>query len=331
MLQSKLTHTLCVFVLTLFTASSPVFAQESAPIRIGYWSSGFSLGFGAVLQAEKFLEKEGLEVEFREFSEVSAPAKAVLTDSIDIAFGAPAAAAFNLASQGAPVRVFLVTQILEGQFVVPTGSDVQSVEALRGKRIGMSRPGSSTHALVTTILDNNYDLAVNDYAIVPGNEGQLSQLLVRGDLDASSLRSVTIAQMPQDAVRPLFSIVEEWKKLTGDDTPPALAVAMAQQDFLDANPDRMKNVVRAIRKAVKFGSDHPDAVAEILQDRANMEAGAARRYAAVWDKGYMASLSAADIAGLKRENEIFVEAGAAEAMAPDALYVPGPYEAGTAQ
>ena len=45
----------------------------------------------------------------------------------------------------------------------------------------------------------------------------------------------------------------------------------------------------------------------------------------------MASLAAADIAGLKRENEIFVEAGAAEAMAPDALYVPGPYEAGTAQ
>lgn len=327
MLRSKLTHTLFAVVFTLATASTPVFAQESSPIRIGYWSSGFSFGFGAVLQAEKFLEKEGLEVEFREFSEVSAPAKAVLTDSIDIAFGAPAAAAFNLAAQGAPVRVFLVTQILEGQFVVPTGSDIQSVEALRGKRIGMSRPGSSTHALVTTILDNNYDLAVDDYAIVPGNEGQLSQLLVRGDLDASSLRSVTIAQMPQDSVRPLFAIVDEWKELTGDETPPALAVAMTRQDFVDDNPKRMQDVVRAIRKAVKFGSENPEAVSQILQERANMEADSARRYAAVWDKGYMASLSEADIAGLKRENQIFVEVGAAEAIAPDSLYVPGPYEA----
>ena len=33
-------------------------AQEK--IRIGYWTSGFSVGFGAVLEAGKFVEQQGL-------------------------------------------------------------------------------------------------------------------------------------------------------------------------------------------------------------------------------------------------------------------------------
>lgn len=311
-------------------AAAPLYAQEES-VSIGYWSSGFSLGFGAVLEEGGFLEDAGLQAEYRRFSEVTAPAQAVLSGDVDIAFGAPAAAAFNLASQGAPVRVFLVTQILEGDIVVPADSEIQSVEELEGKRIGMSRPGSSTHALVTTILTENYGIGPEAYEIVPGNEGQLAQLLQRGDLDAASLRSVTIAQLPDGEVRSLTSIVPEWKTLTENDTPPALAVALASESFLEERPEAAAAAVRAMIEAVNFGSEQPEEVAKILQTVANMDAEAAADYASIWDGVYIASLTDADIAGLKRENEIFVEAGAAEDVAPDELYVPGPFNEATAQ
>jgi ABC-type nitrate/sulfonate/bicarbonate transport system substrate-binding protein len=56
-------------------------AQEK--IKIGYWTSGFSVGFGAVLEAGKFVEQEGLVPEYIRFAEVNAPTKAILTQSID--------------------------------------------------------------------------------------------------------------------------------------------------------------------------------------------------------------------------------------------------------
>ncbi len=320
---------------TFITASMAFFAAvgpasaDDAPIRIGYWSSGFSLGFGAVLQEGKFLEKEGEKTDFRKFSEVAAPAQAVLAGSVDVAFGAPAAAAFNMASKGAPVRVFLVTQILAADLVVPADSKIKSVSELAGKRVGMSRPGSSTYALVTAILDKNFKLPVSKFSIVPGSEGQLSQLILRGDLAASSLRSVTISQLPKGSVRSLFGVIPEWKKLTKGDTPPPLAVAMTTKDFLEKNPKRLVAVVRAIQKAVAFGGKNPDRVAEILVKAANMKPAAAKNYASVWDTGYIASFTDADIAGLKLENKIFLEAGKSKAMAPEALYVTAPFREAT--
>src|SRR3546814_7872495 len=115
------------------------------------------------------------------------PAQAVLTGDVDVAFAAPTAAAFNLSQQGAPIRVILATQILEGRIVVPADSPIKAVEDLAGKRIGMSRPGSSTHAVVTTLLGSLYGLAPEAYRVVPGNEGQLAQLVTRGDIEAAAL------------------------------------------------------------------------------------------------------------------------------------------------
>src|SRR3546814_11718863 len=89
--------------LVALTAGSSLANAE--PLRLAYWSSGFSLGFGAVLQQEDFLEKEGLDAEFRTFSEVAAPAQAVPTGAVDVAFAAPTAGAFNLSTQAAHLRV----------------------------------------------------------------------------------------------------------------------------------------------------------------------------------------------------------------------------------
>src|SRR3981081_1334449 len=84
-------------------------AQEKS--KLGYWASGFSVGFGAVLEAGKFVEQQGLVPEYIRFAEVNAPTKAILTQSIDVAFGAATTGAFTLGIQGAPIELVLDTQI----------------------------------------------------------------------------------------------------------------------------------------------------------------------------------------------------------------------------
>src|SRR3954454_11704487 len=105
-------------------------AQEK--IRVGYWTSGFSVGFGAVLEAGKFLEQQGLQPEWVRFSDVNGPTKALITNSIDVGFAAPTTGAFTLGAQGAPIEVVLATQVAESTLVTKEGLPIKSITDLKG-------------------------------------------------------------------------------------------------------------------------------------------------------------------------------------------------------
>src|SRR5688572_5679638 len=222
-----------VCVLALGVASPPASAQK---IKVGYWTSGFSLGFGAVMEQMKFAEKEGLDVEWVKFAEVNGPTRAIVSQGIDVAFAAPSTASMQIAGDGVPIKIVLATQILEGQFVVLPGSPIKSAADLKGRKIGMSPPGSATHAIATAILESNYGLKPGDYAVVPGNEGRLAQFLSQKEIDVAAIRSVTIAQIDELKPRRLTGIVDEWKKLTKSNAAPILAVTIVHDNYLSKNP-----------------------------------------------------------------------------------------------
>src|SRR5512147_1840054 len=156
----KLTlHALAALAL-LFSSVLPA-TLHAQKIKVGYWTSGFSLGFGAVMEQLKFAEKEGLDVEWIKFAEVNGPTRAIVSNSIDLAFAAPSTNSMAIAADGVPVKIVLATQIAEAQIVVPEGSPLKSVRELKGKKIGMSPPGSATHAITTAILDHNFGIKPN--------------------------------------------------------------------------------------------------------------------------------------------------------------------------
>ena len=184
-----------IFALAVtLSVPDPLFAQK---VKVGYWTSGFSLGFGAVMEQMKFAEKEGLNVEWLKFAEVNGPTRAIVSNAIDVAFAAPSTNSIGIAADGVPVKIVLATQIAEAQIVVPEGSPIKAITDLKGKKIGMSPPGSATHAITTAILDHNFGIKQNEYSIAPGNEAQLAQFLIQKEIDAGVLRSVTIAQMKE--------------------------------------------------------------------------------------------------------------------------------------
>jgi sulfonate transport system substrate-binding protein len=318
-------HRLMAIVAALFFG---VLGAWGEPLKIGYWTSGYSLGFGAVLEAGKFLEKEGLDVRFVKFGDVGAPARALLTGDVDIAFAAPAAAAFNLGLQGAPVSVILVTQVLEGKAVVRADSPIKVAKDLAGKKVGMSRPGSSTHALSLALLDGLYGIKSDRVTVIPGNENQLLQFLLRGDIDAAILRNVTIAQAGSE-LRPIFDIVSDWQQLTNMASPPPLGISLTMRSVVERRPKEVVAFIKATLAAIKYGAENTNAVAEILEKTANLPAPDALAYAKLWNTIYIASMTSADIDALKRENQIFVSSAAAEGLAPDSIYDPKPFEAAT--
>src|ERR1044071_2452139 len=91
-----------IFALAVtLSVPGPLFAQK---IKVGYWTSGFSLGFGAVMEQLKFAEKEGLNVEWVKFAEVNGPTRAIVSNSIDLAFAAPSTNSISIAADGVQIR-----------------------------------------------------------------------------------------------------------------------------------------------------------------------------------------------------------------------------------
>jgi ABC-type nitrate/sulfonate/bicarbonate transport system substrate-binding protein len=309
---------------TSFASTGPAHAEK---VRIGYWSSGVSLGFGAVLEAGKFMEKEGLEVEYVKFPDVNAPTKAMAAAAIDFAIGAAAGGSLSVAADGLPMSIMLATQVAELDFVVPEDSPIKSIADLKGKKIGTSPAGSATAAITAAILEKNYGLRTGDYQSVPGNDPRLAQFLAQKDIDAAALRTVTQALVKDMKLRKLASFRDEWKKITNQDAPPVLGVGLVRNEWLKTNPQGAAKVVAGMRKAYEFGKTDKAAVAKALMAAANMNEEDAKNYAALWDGIYTVSMEPADVASLKTEFEVFKSVGAVKGTLPEGALVTAPYEA----
>ena len=303
-------------------AIAPAAAQK---IKIGYWTSGVSLGFGSVLEQGRFLEKEGLDVEYVKFSDVNAPTRAIVSNAIDIAIGASAAGALNIAADGLPIKIILGTQLAEAQFTVLADSPIKSIADFKGKKIGMSPPGSATHAIAAALLENNYGLKPSDYTVVPGTEPRLAQFLIQKEIDAGAIRSTTVAQMNEVKLRGLGNFLDEWKKMTKSNASPFIGIAIVHNDYLAKNPDAVVRFIVGMRKALEFGSKNKKQVADILQKAANLPADDALAYANLWDNIYRVTFEPQDIATMKRMNDIFKAGGTAKSDVPDSAFYADPY------
>ena len=309
--------------MVLALAAMPASAQK---IKVGYWSSGLSLGQGSLLESQKLLDKEGLDVEWVKFSDVNAPLRAVVTGAIDLAFGAPSAGAMASIADNQPIKIVLNTQIAEVEFVVPEDSPIKSFADFKGKKIGMSPPGSATYALGLALLEYNHGLKPSDFSAVPGNEARLAQFLAQKQIDVAAVRVTTIAQMNEQKLRHLGSYTEEWKKLTKSNAVPILGVCIVNSDYLAKNAQAVAKFIAAARKGNELGAKNTALVSQVLQKAANMPADDATAYAGLWSRLYIASFEPADIAALKRQAEIFKAAGSLKDLPPDSGFASGPYE-----
>lgn len=312
-------------VSTLLAALLPQISLAAGKVRIGYWTSGVSLGYGSVLESQDFLKKRGVDAEFVHFPDVNAPLKALASGSIDLAFGAPVAGVFSVASEGVPVKIFAATQPADVAFVVPQGSPITSLAQLKGKKVGMSPAGSSVAVIGTTLLQENAGIAANQFSLVGGNESRLAQFLAQKQVDGAALRTLTVNQLPELKLTVISTFADEWKKLTHSDALPYIGVGAVRSELIDQQPQTVANAVAALRDTLDWGRRHPDEVVKILQSKASLPEDQARAYVQLWDRMNQMSFEQADIDTLKREHAVLLSSGAIKGELNDSLFDARPY------
>lgn len=202
-----------------------------------------------------YFKDEGLDVKVVDFAGGSRALQAVVGGSADVVSGAfehP----INLQSKGQNYRSF-VLQGLAPQIVLGVSKknvpDYKTPADLKGKKIGVTAPGSSTN-MMTSFFLAKHGLKPSDVSFIGVGAGAGAITAVRsGQIDAiSNLDPVISTLVKEDAITVISDTrtLAETHSVFGGNMP--AASLYTSQAFIDKNPNTTQALANAIVRANKW-------------------------------------------------------------------------------
>ncbi len=234
--------------------SAPVGAQ--IPVRIN-WTAVTGAQSGMFMaQQEGLFKKNGLDVELIHIASSSRGIQAILAGEIAFSFmdGSNAAQA-NL--KGANIA-FVAGATNRQVFSLMAKPEFKRITDLRGKKIGITRVGSSTHTSALYAL-GSAGLKPADYQILPLLEvPNIYTALAAGQIDAGVMSPPTNARAKRSGFVELMNIAKEG--------PEFVSVAVGtSRSYITANEDIVRRVVRAYAEGVQVFKSNKAAALRMIQ------------------------------------------------------------------
>lgn len=222
-----------------FTASADAQTKLTMGKVIG--GDGFHIPTYVALD-QGFFKQEGLDASLLE---LQAPAQvtAVLSGNLDCA-PIPSGGA-QAALSGAKIE-YVVGESLKSQWTLTTPTDVNKPEDLKGKTIGLGRPGGADYDEVQAVLHRFFHMdAGKDYKVISfQGEPERIAALSNKDIQGAGLSIPHAVVAQQAGLKVLLR--------TGDYIPRAGGSIWCMRSFVDQHPDTVKKLIRAIAKAVMY-------------------------------------------------------------------------------
>ncbi|MEH7177868.1 ABC transporter substrate-binding protein [Neobacillus vireti] len=149
-------------------------------------------------------QKYGVDVQFGSFKGAQPMSIAVQTNEVEVGTGAFTAGLFNLLMEGdSPIRIvadgtqekkgYPSTALIVTKELYDSG--VTTIEALKGKKVGITQNGASVHYMLGKALETA-GLTFKDVEVTPlGSLGNIAAALESGQIDASSLPSTLVEKL----------------------------------------------------------------------------------------------------------------------------------------
>jgi NitT/TauT family transport system substrate-binding protein len=209
----------------------------------------------SIAEELKYFQAEGLDVEIVDFAGGAKALQAVVGGSADVVSGA-FEHTLNMQAKGQMMRAF-VLQGRAPQIVLGVGTktmpDYKSIADLKGKKIGVTAPGSSTNILANFVLARG-GVKPADVSIIGVGASQGAVAALRaGQIDAiSNLDPVITILYRAGEIRIVSDTrdVAEADRVFGGPMPGGCLYAPVT--FLDRNPNTTQALVNAMVRASKW-------------------------------------------------------------------------------
>lgn len=229
-------------------------AGKSVKIAVGGKALYYYLPISIAESLGYFMD-EGLDVEIIDFQGGSKSLQAVVGGSADVVSGA-FEHTLAMQARGQSLQAF----VLQGRapqcvFAVSkkTMPDYKDLKDLKGKKIGVTAPGSSSHAIAIFIL-STAGLKPSDVSFIGVGSSSAAVAAMRsGQIDAFVNLDPVIATLEKDDIIRIVEdtrIVEESDKLFGG--PMVAGCLYAPTRFIKENPDIVQGLTNAVVRADRW-------------------------------------------------------------------------------
>lgn len=251
----KVTRILCG-VLTLFALSSGVHAQEKTDVVLGVGGKGL-LYYLPLTLAERLghFKEQGLNVTITDFGGGAKSLQSLVGGSADVVTGAYEHT-IRMQVKGQDIRAVAELGRFPGIVLAvrkDKAASVKSFKDLKGLKIGVTAPGSSTNFFVNALIAKD-GLKPEDVSIIGVGAGPSAvAAMKKGDIDAISNLDPVITKLVQDGdvvVMADSRTEADNMKLFGGNNP--AAVVYLKADFIEKNPQTVQRIVNAFYKTLKW-------------------------------------------------------------------------------
>jgi ABC-type nitrate/sulfonate/bicarbonate transport system substrate-binding protein len=215
-------------------------SAKPATVRIAYVSRSILDMPYMIARDRGFFREEGLEVEFV-FMKAIQTVQAMLAGGVD--FGTATGTAISAAVNGADVRVvFALTD--KPSFDMIALPSIANIQQMRGKKLGISAPGSLTEILARQILLAN-KIPLDQVTMLPLGTSDVTYIALKaGTIDA------TMLQVPQNFI----AQDEGYRKIAaGADVYRAVQGGLTTtKSVISERPEIVTRVIRATQKALRL-------------------------------------------------------------------------------
>ena len=194
------------------------------------------------------------------------------------------------ATRGLPVKIVAATAKASGYAIV-SRPDIDSVKALKGKRIAINTFGSSADFAIYQLLsrnglDPNKDVTLH---AVAGSPDARFAALLGGSVDATVVNSPFEYRAEQKGFKTLLSVKE-----TAEFVRIPIAGLSTTQRKIDKEPDEIVRFLRALRNAILFLQSQREVGVGLFEKLLKLDRPAAERFYAIYRDQYNPELTVTD-------------------------------------
>lgn len=240
------------------SASAPAPTQAVVKLKVGVvGTTGFSpFQAGTVLG---IFPRDGFEVEIIEHRGGAEAAQALVGSGIDI-FQGDFSHALRLNQQGQQIRVFAGVSDRHGYTLVGAPGTAPGIAGLKGKKIGITSPGSQTDNSMRWLLKTNGLDPDKDVELVAIGGGTPMVAAVQNkQVYAGMVVQPFTAQLKLQHYVTLYDFATDAGPYQG-------LVMMAKQSWLKQNEDAVRRFLKSYLQVVRLLHDDPEARAKVVRD-----------------------------------------------------------------
>jgi len=239
--------------LAMLVAASQTFAQS---VKVGRTIGGSGFHIPSYIAVDKGLFKaEGLNVEF-----IATTAGVLVRAAIakEIEFVPIPGGGSEAMLKGAPL-VFIVGESLISQWTIVTQPEIKQVEELKGKTLGLERPGQAAYTEAVVVLGKFFKMEPGkDYKVITFNaETDRVAALINKSIHAAILSFPHAARAEKAGMKILVK--------TGDYIPRLGGTFITHRDFIKEKRDATKRFIRAMVRANDYVKANKQGTIDVIQ------------------------------------------------------------------